>query len=144
MKNRVFLSVVLVLLALLMVVPLGGCEFSCSVTTASLSEATMCTATDDEARPLDSTDVFSVDTPEIVCSVKLSHAPADTAIKAEWYYVDEEAGEDYYLTEYEMTADGTTYLSFSLSSSEEWPTGSYKVVLYVDGKEKLSVPFSIE
>jgi hypothetical protein len=142
MKSRVFLSVALVLLTLLVVMPLGGCEFSCSVSTASLSEATMCTAVDEASRPLDSTDVFSADIPEIFCSVKLSHAPEDTVVKAEWYFVEE--GTDYYIAEYELTADGTLYLSFSLTSAEAFPTGDYKVVLYLDGEEKLSLPFTVE
>jgi hypothetical protein len=145
MKNRVFLSIAFLLLTLLIVVPLGGCEFSCSVSTASLSEATMCTAVDEDARPLDSTDVFSVDTPEIFCSVKLSHAPEGTAVKAQWVFIEGELGvTDYYLGEYELEADGTRYLSFSITSDAAWPKGSYEAVLFLNGEPKMNVPFTIE
>ena len=144
-KSRVFLSVAFVLLTLLLVMPLGGCEFSCSVSTSSLSEATMCTAVDEDARPLDSTDVFSVDTHEIFCSVKLSHAPADTTVKAQWTYIEGELDvTDYFLGEYELEADGTRYLSFSLTSDTAWPAGSYEVVLFLNGEPKMNVPFTIE
>lgn len=143
MKSKVFLTIVLVLVSLMLMMPLVGCEVSC--TTASLSEATMCTGVDADSEPLDSVNVFSVDTPEIFCSVKLSNAPSDTLVKAEWIYVEGEAGlTDYFLDDYELTADGTRYLSFSLTYTGEWPRGDYKVVLYVDGKEKSSVPFTVE
>jgi hypothetical protein len=145
MKGKVFLSVAVLLLTLLIIVPLGGCEFSCSVSSASLSEATMCTAVDEDSRPLDSTDVFSVDIPEIFCSVKLSNAPEETVVKAEWVYIEGELGvSDYYIAEYEMEADGTRYLSFSLTSIEAFPTGSYEVVLSLDGEPKINLPFTIE
>ncbi|HUT97210.1 MAG TPA: hypothetical protein VMW60_03715 [Dehalococcoidales bacterium] len=141
MKGKVFLTVALILASLLLVMPLIGCSF----TTASLSEATMCTGVDENEQPLDSTDVFSFDTPEIFCSVKLSNAPSETVVKAEWVYVEGEAGvTDYLLGEYELPADGTRYLGFSFSPDGNWPRGDYKVVLYVDGKEKLSVPFTVE
>jgi hypothetical protein len=144
-RNRVILPFTVILVSLLVAMPLIGCEVGCSVTTASLSEATMCTNVDEDGRPIDATDVFAVDTPEIFCSVKLSHAPPDTEVKAEWIYVEGEADvTDYFIDDYTLTADGTLYLSFSLVSSDLWPRGDYKVVLYVDGKEKLSVPFTVE
>jgi hypothetical protein len=142
MKGKVFLAITLVLASFLLVMPLVGCGGKVSFTTASLSEATMCTAVDENSRPLDNTDVFSVNAPQIVCSVKLSNAPDDTAVKAEWYYVEGET--DHYITEYELTADGTRYLNFSLNSDTAWPTGDYKIVLYIDGKETLTVPFTVE
>jgi hypothetical protein len=145
MRNKVILAVTIILASFLLAMPLIGCEGEISFTTASLSEATMCTAVGEDARPLDSTDVFAADTPEIFCSVKLSHAPSDTEVTAEWIYVGgEEDVTDYFLDDYTLTADGTRYLAFSLTYSDLWPRGDYKVVLYVDGKEKLSVPFTVE
>ena len=92
-------------------------------------------------------DVFAVDTPEIFCSVKLSNAPPDTEVKAEWVYVKGELEdmENYLIDTYSLTADDTRYLSFSLTIPDAgWPTGEYKVVLYVEGNEQLSVPFTIQ
>ena len=66
---------------------LFGYEAEASPATVSLSEATMTTAVDSDLRPLDTTDVFAPDTPDIHCSAKLSNAPSDTEVKAEWIYI---------------------------------------------------------
>lgn len=143
-KSALFIASVIVAL-LLMVISLTACEVS--ITTASLSEATMCLNVDENMRPIDATDVFTTDTPEIFCSVKLSHAPPDTEVKAEWIYVEGELEdmENYLITDYTLTADGTKYLSFSVTKPDAgWPKGEYKITLYVEGKEKLSVPFTVQ
>jgi len=131
----------------LVAIPFSGCEGEVSVTTASLSEATMCLGVDSEMRPLDATDVFATDTPEIFCSVKLSHAPDDTEFRAEWIYIkgEEEGLSNYPIAGWDTTADGTRYIAASLTCPDKgWPKGDYKVILYVDAKEKLSVPFSVQ
>jgi len=129
--------------SLLLAISLTACE----VTTASLSEATMCRSVDSDMRPVDATDIFTTDIPEIFCSVKLSSAPPDTEVKAEWIYVqgELEGTENYLIDDYTLTAEGTLYLGFSLIEPDAgWPKGEYKVILYVDGKEKLSVPFTVQ
>jgi hypothetical protein len=145
-KSIVFIASIIVA-SLLLAISLTACEAGVSVTTASLSEATMCQSVDEDMRPIDATDVFTTDTPEIFCSVKLSHAPSDTDVKAEWIYVqgELEGTENYLIGDYSLTAEGTLYLSFSLTKPDAgWPKGEYKVILYVDGKEKLSVPFTVQ
>jgi hypothetical protein len=115
--------------------------------TAKLSEATMATGVDADMRPVNATDVFKPDTPVIHCSVKLSNAPDDTEVKAEWIYVQGER-EDLNGNLIDSTivfSEGTRYIDFSLSSSESgWPIGDYEVILYVDGKEAMNVPFSVK
>jgi len=131
---------------ILAAIPLMGCEGEVSFTTASLSEATMTTAVDENMQPLDTTDVFAPDTQEIFCSVKLSNAPPDTEIKAEWVYIQGEVEDltNYLIDEWSTTADDTRYISVSIIRPYDgWPKGDYKVVLYVDGKEELSVPFYV-
>lgn len=126
--------------------PLMGCEGEVSFTTASLSEATMTTAVDENMQPLDTTDVFAPDAQEIFCSVKLSSAPPDTEIKAEWVYIQGEVEDltNYLIDEWSTTADGTRYIGASIIRPYDgWPKGDYKVVLYVDSEEELSVPFYV-
>ena len=133
----------IVVASLLSAISLTACE----VTTASLSEATMCLSVDSDMRPLNATDIFATDTPEIFCSVKLSSAPSDTEVKAEWIYIqgELEGTQNYLIDDYTLTAEGTTYLGFSLTEPDAgWPTGEYKVILYVDEEEKLSVPFTVQ
>jgi hypothetical protein len=141
-KSQLFIASIVVA-SLLFTISLTACE----VTTASLSEATMCLSVDSDMRPVNATDIFAADTPEIFCSVKLSSAPSDTDVKAEWIYVqgELEGTENYLIDDYTLTAEGTLYLGFSLTEPDTgWPTGEYKVILYVDGEEKLSVPFTVQ
>ena len=50
-----------------------------------------------------------------------------------------------YKRENEMKKNGTHYISTSMTRPYDgWPRGDYQVVLYIDGKEKLSVPFTVE
>ena len=146
--NKISILVVAIVTAsLLLAIPLAGCEGEVSVTTASLSEATMCQGVDKDMRPLDTTDVFDTDTPEIFCSVKLSNAPPDTEFKAEWIYVEGELEDmsNYLIDEWSTTTDGTRYISASITRPDNgWPRGDYKAVLYIDGKEELSVPFTVK
>jgi len=147
MKKRAVLIVSVVIVSLLLAIPLIGCKSEVSFTTASLSEATMSQSVDEDMRPIAATDIFAVDPPEIFCSVKISNAPSDTEVKAEWVYVKGELEdmENYLIADYSLTADGTRYLSFSVTEPDAgWPRGDYKVVLYVEGKEELSVPFTVQ
>ncbi len=126
-------------------VTLIGCE--AQFTTASLSEATMCENVNERMQPIAPTNVFTTDTPEIFCSVKLSNAPSDTEVKAEWIYVkgELEGVEDHLLADYSVIAEGTRYLSFSFASPDAgWPRGEYEVIFHVDGKEALNVPFTVQ
>ncbi|MFC2161347.1 hypothetical protein ACFLRW_03440 [Acidobacteriota bacterium] len=132
-------------LIILIVVLSVGCEASFS--TAKLSDATMCTKINEETKePVEKTDVFTSDSPEIYCSVKLSNAPSDTKIKSEWIYVKGEAEDlsDYVIDEFTITTEGTKYVSFSLSRPNTgFPKGEYILKLYLDDEIKLSVPFKV-
>ena len=56
-------------------IPQVGCSGEISVTTASLSEATMCKSVDSKTqKPVEKADVFAPATPMIYCSVKLTRA----------------------------------------------------------------------
>ena len=143
MKKSPLVIASIIVVSLLLAISLTACE----VTTASLSEATMCLSVDNDMRPIDATDIFATDTPEIFCSVKLSSAPPDTEVKAEWIYVqgELEGTENHLIDDYSLTAEGTLYIGFSLTEPDAgWPKGEYKVILYVDGTEKLSVPFTVQ
>lgn len=115
--------------------------------TAKLSEATMTTGVDADMRPLNTTDVFTSDMSEIHCSVKLSNAPDDTEVKAEWIYLhgEREDLDNYLIDSTIVITEDTRYLHFFLTSSENgWPIGEYEVLLYVNGKQVMSVPFSVK
>ena len=142
MKQTVVLARLILLGAILGGLTLAGCSF----TTAKLSEATMCLGVDSETKPLNPTDTFGLNTPEIFCSVKLSNAPEDTEVASEWVYVKGEAEgvTDYVIDTRALTADGTVYMWFSYPRPDGgWPVGEYRLNLYIDGKEAVSLPFTV-
>lgn len=146
MKKHWTLTVIIAMAILLTGIPIIGCEGEVSLTTASLSEATMALGVDGDSKPVDATDTFSVDTPEIFCSVRLNNAPADTEIGSEWIYVsgELEGVTDFQIDSMSLTSDGTRYIQFSLTRPDtDWPRGDYNLILYIDGKEELSLPFSV-
>lgn len=140
-KSAVFFSL-FILMSLFYI----GCEASFS--TAKLGEATMCTKVDEKTKkPIEKTDVFTSDTPEIFCSVKLSSAPTDTNIKSEWIYMKGEAENlsDYKIDEFTITTEGTKYVSFSLARPNTgFPKGEYMLKLFLNDEIKLSVLFKVE
>ena len=150
MKGKRFFAIAIALstLVAVLVFPLAGCTGEVGFTTASLSKATMCKSVDSETRePVEPTNVFTPDTPEIFCSVNLSNAPSDTEVSSEWIYVKSELEDvaDYLIDEVSITTDGTRYVPFSVPRPDNgWPTGDYKVVLYLDGNEKTSVTFKVQ
>lgn len=125
-----------------------GCSGDVSFSTASLSDAVICKSVDGTTmKPLDKADVFGQDAAEIYCSVKLSNAPEDTQVVGEWIYVSGEVEglSDHKIADYSLKADGTKYLSFSLSRPDNgFPKGDYVCKLYLNGKEKLTVPFKVQ
>jgi len=148
MVKKGFAVLSIVVLGLATVISLGGCQGEVSFTTASLSDATMCRSVDPETRkPVDTANVFSPDTPEIHCSVKLSNAPDETEVTSQWIYVQGEVEglKNHKIAEYTLTSEDTGYLSFSLTPSEKgFPRGEYLVRLSIEGEEKLNVPFSVQ
>ena len=155
MNNRFSLAVRAAAILLLAALPFVSCvgdEDGVAPTTGLLSDATMAMAVDDDNRPVNPTNVFPTDAEGFFCSFKISKAPPDTRIKAEWIYVggdvEGEIGENYTIEVDNGTAEGTGYTHAVLVlppiPDYEWPRGDYKVVLYVDDEEELSVPFKVE
>ena len=148
MTRRVFKSSSMAVPCLMMLLILAGsgCEFRFS--TAKLSEAVMCTSVEEDTKkPIGKTDVFSSDTPEIFCSVRISRAPAGTAIKSEWIYVRGEVENltDYTIDAFSLEAEGTSTVSFSLTRPNTgFPKGDYVLKLSLDDEEKIKLPFRVE
>jgi hypothetical protein len=119
-----------------------ACEAQCSVSTANLSEETMASAiSPDTKAPVRPATSFSPDTPDIYATAKLSHAPADTAVKATLHYLE---GGDRQVLETAITAEGTRYVAFTFSApTAGWPAGQYEVRLFLNGKEGKRLPFNV-
>ncbi len=132
MRDRAFLARLLLLTVLVLGVAAAGCSGEVSFTSAKLSEATMCLGVDGENKPLNPTDTFGVNTPEIFCSVKLSNAPEDTEVGSEWIYVKGELSgyDNTTIDSLALPAEGTQYIQFSLPSPQScWPVCEYELKL---------------
>ncbi len=118
---------------------------------SAITEGVMTTAVDNDSKPTAPVVTsFDASTPVIYCSFKVSGVVPGEMIKASWYYIKgEEVGkenellnETLMITESDATA---YYLAFYLDKPVNgWYKGDYKVVLSVNGVEKLTVPFSIK
>ena len=148
MKGKRLFALVMTILALALVLalPLAGCaggvSFPATSSTPSLSQATTCKSVNPQTgEPIEASSTFTPDTPEIFASAKLSNAPAGTEIKSEWIYVQG----DLLIDTWSTSAEGTRYISLSITRPDNgWPTGDYKLVLYLDGEEAASVSFKVQ
>jgi hypothetical protein len=108
---------------------LTACSFSAS--SANISSAKM--ATDKNGK--DPTKTFSPDQP-FYCIVELSNAPDDTKVRAVWTAVKAEGADANTKIDEANATSGSGQLQFNLSNQSSWPTGDYKVDLYLnDAKE---------
>jgi hypothetical protein len=149
MRKSRFLAVTLaVISAGVLSLPLMSCSSEVSFTTAKLSEVTMARSIDSSTfKPVQATDTFSIDTPEIFLSAKFSNAPAETEITAEWIYVEGEVEgmTDFLIDTVSVEVSGTDYLYFSMPMPDTgWPRGQYAVKLYIDGKAAETATFAVQ
>ena len=134
MKNNK-LPIILVLIALLFASL--ACEFSAS--TANIAEAWMSADEAGEQR------VTSFAPDEIFyAQVDLQNAPDDTVLKAVWTAVEaQDTDPNLYLTETEFTS-GSDLIHFTLSNDNLWPTGTYKVEIYLNGTLTETIEFAVQ
>lgn len=104
--------------------------FSCSVSTASLSDVKTGSALQDK-QVVKEVAEFSPGTPTIYVSTKLNNAPDDTKLTFTWRYL-EQGGQD--IDSVAVVAkNGENIMNSSLSKpTNGWPAGRYEVVLKLD------------
>ena len=110
----------------------------CSASTANIGEAWM-------ARDYEGTQRTATFGPSEVfyCVVELKNAPDDTTVKASWTAVDVEGADpDTFITETVLTS-GSGNLHFELSNDNLWPTGRYKVDLYLNDELDRTLEFEV-
>ena len=118
---------------------------------STVTEGVMTTSVDNDSKPTSPVKTsFPADTAAVYCSFKVTGVSPEDMIKASWYYVKGEIKEkeNELLNETidVVTTDASSYyLAFYYDKpAGGWYKGSYKVVLSVNGADKLSVPFNIE
>jgi len=125
----------LALLVLGLIVWASGCSFS----TANIKSAKL---TADKEGTQETT-VFSPDQ-VIYCLVQLANAPDDTKVKADWIAVEAQgAAPNTKIADVEKTS-GDGMITFDLSNTQPWPTGKYKVDLYLNDKLDRTLEFQVQ
>lgn len=138
MKKQVI--IVAALLIAVSTILFNACSFS--VSTANISSTELVKMLPDGK----SEKVGSVYHPEdgpFHLYVTVSNAPEDTKVKASWYAVGTNAGKDELIDETEVTLGNQSQIDFSLSLPRPWPTGKYKVVLFLNAKQDKTVDFEV-
>jgi hypothetical protein len=133
--NKKPLLLSLALLSLL-VVSLA-CGFSAS--TANIKDAYL--SLDNEGA--EKTTVFTQQD-VFYCIVTLANAPDDTTVKAVWYAVEaQDTAPNFKIDEASIT-HGDGALTFDLTNNGLWPTGKYKVELYLNDKLDQTLEFQVQ
>jgi hypothetical protein len=133
MKNARFF--VLMVVAGLVLATLA-CGFSFS--TANISSAKLTT----DSAGTQETTVFTQDQ-VFYCIVELANAPDDTTVKAVWTAVDVEDTEPNFIIDQAEVTSGDGQVTFDLSNNLLWPTGQYKVELYLNDELEKTLEFEV-
>ena len=113
-----------------------ACEFSAS--TANISDAWM-SADEDGAERVTA---FAQDA-VFYAQVDLQNAPDDTTLKAVWIAVEVQDTEPNFMINETELATGDGLVHFTLSNDNLWPTGKYKVDLYINGELASTLEFQV-
>ena len=130
-KIAIFTAMIILLLSIL------AC--SGSVSTANIPDAWLST---DEAGS-NRTTVFSQDA-VFYAQVQLKNAPDDTTLKAVWTAVNADGVDPNYLIMETEYTGGDELVHFTLSNDNFWPTGDYKVEIYLNDKLDKTLTFTVE
>ncbi len=100
--------------------------------------------TGDAIDPVDPTTVFApADTIHAV--VKIADAPSGTRFKIVWLVDDvgDAAEPNTHIADYELQAEGSRNLDFTLSPNNEWPAGRYRAEIYVNDSLAQTVRYNV-
>ena len=128
---------------LLAVLALVAASLACSLTEMSLDNARMAFDENGEnvTSTFSSTDVF-------YAVADLNNAPKGTAVVAKWIAVnvqDYDPNYEFQEQTLDITEDGFSgTIYFQLSNDGGWPSGDYKVDLYLNGTMTQSVTFNVQ
>lgn len=132
LKLQVLIAIMIMVLAAL---ACGG-----SFSTAKISSAKM---TADNAGAQETTRFAQDQT--FYCTVELANAPEDTKLKAVWTAVEVEGEQpNLLLDQTEVTAGNQNVFTFNLSNNQLWPTGKYKVDLYLNDVLDRTLEFEVQ
>lgn len=115
--------------AAFLLLALTACSFSAS--TASISSAKM--ARDKDGKQ--PTKTYAPDEP-FHCVVQLKNAPKDTKVRVVWTAVKVAGAKPNTKINEDKAKGGSGQVTFNLTNQNAWPTGDYKVDLYLNDAKK--------
>jgi hypothetical protein len=136
MKNKTFkLALILGVIALTVL----ACGFN--LTTANFADAFMAKDASGNQR----TTVFAQGD-IFYAIVDLANAPDDTAVRADWFAVNVEGEQPNTQIDDVTITGGSTRLTFNLTNAADtlWPTGQYRVDLYLNDKLETTLEFEVQ
>jgi len=113
----------------------------------SITDLTLTTGFISGYRPVDSSGVFYVDSPQVCCSARVTGATDNTSIVADWVYIkgdmSKEAGP--LIRRDRSTCNTDCYVGFTLPApADGFVSGDYRVDLTVNGRPAAGTGFSIQ
>ena len=122
---------------------------SCSASSANIKSAQLAKGFQD-GKVIDAATTFSPSDTPIHCVVQVANAPEGTKVKTVWVAVDttDAAGatyKDQKIDEKELTvSDTSSTADFTLINNAAWPTGKYKVDIYLDDNLDRTLEFQVQ
>jgi outer membrane usher protein FimD/PapC len=145
MIHRLSAMRTLLLAIVLFAIPALACDLSFS-TAAITNAVTSKDVKGDKFEPVGITDTYPADQGKFHAVVTVSNAPSDTVVKAVWIAVDvgSAAAPNTKIDETEVKVEGSRNVDFTLTpNAGQWPPGSYKVDLYLNGKLDRTLNFAV-
>lgn len=100
---------------------------------------------DGKGGPADPADTFGGDDKTIHCVVELAEPKPNTKIRYSWWVVDAGETKNEKIDEFEYTTTAQDRIVHShLTVPNDWPPGSYKVDVYVNGNLEQTASFKVE
>ena len=134
MKKNLPTLIFPVLILMLISLACGG-----SISTANIANAWIAA---DDAGSMPTT-TFSQDAPGFYALVDLQNAPDDTVLRAVWIAENvQDVDPGFVIDEAELEI-GSTIAHFSLENDNLWPTGQYKVEIYLNDELEETLTFEV-
>ena len=95
------------------------------------------------AEGLEQVSVFQPDE-VFICFVELANAPDDTLVNAAWYAEDIEGEQSNFLIDEASITTGENEVFFDLSNNILWPSGTYRVDIFLNEEFSQSIAFQVQ
>ena len=124
---------------ILVIVALLAASLACSFSTANISDAYMAFDIDGN----NPTEIYSPDD-TFFAIVDLANAPDGTELRAEWVAQNVDGYDPDFFIDAATVTDSSGGFYFDLSNDSLWPSGTYRVDLYLNGELETSLVFLVQ